>query len=300
MDIFLTSRTARIGIVCLTFFTIVFASDQNAGELESKSVEDPVSARGLNHYEPGQGLTEEAVGYANQLLLPENYQLIPAWKPIASDDSTSEGNPVQVYSVSSGNDDILVPAAVPKGCRCIFVNTKSLITWSGKNYSGEGRLELNAAYLLAFMLLHEVGHIDQDTSAVKFANGKMSQLNIAPSLAKEKEEEADKFAAELVRSRSRNTEVSDASLTANWIAYEISKMSWNMQVYRTIDEFGSSVTGNPSVYFDSSYSHPNLAWRILRSNHLIQQTEDTADLLRTFEAIRYRETDTSPIYRRAN
>jgi hypothetical protein len=155
-------------------------------------------------------------------------------------------------------------------------------------------LQLDRFHLLTFMLLHEVGHIIQGSAAGEFSNGEVSQVNIDPSLAKANEEEADEFAAGLVRQYARQSSVSDASLAANWVAVELAKLSWNMQAYRTLDEFGAATTGKPSIFFDQTYSHPNLAWRMLRSNYLIQQNPETKQLLEA----RRRGAAPRPLYQR--
>jgi hypothetical protein len=134
------------------------------------------------------------------------------------------------------------------------------------------------------MLLHEVGHISNGNAAAEFIDGELSQLNLEPSLAKANEEGADEFATNLIRLYLNQT--SPVSLTANWVATELTKLSWNMKAYRTLDEFGAGATGKPSVFFDQTYSHPNLVWRVLRSNYLIQQSPETTQLLDAFEAAR--------------
>jgi len=149
-------------------------------------------------------------------------------------------------------------------------------------------MSLEPKYILTFMLLHEVGHLNKRTSGADFANGSLSQLNIDPSLAKADEEDADEFAAGVVRDWSTKEPASTTSLEANFVAIELTKLSWNMQAYRTLDEFGAFATGKPSVYFDQNLTHPNLAWRILRSNYLIQQSPETRQLLQSFEEARQR------------
>ena len=136
------------------------------------------------------------------------------------------------------------------------------------------------------MLLHEIGHIHHGTAAGEFVNGALSQLNIEPSIAKEREKEADDYAAALIRQLRDQT--SSASLAANWISIEISKLCWNMQAYRSLDEFGAAAIGKPAVFFDQNYSHPNLAWRMLRSNDLIQRTDESGRLLKAFEEAQQR------------
>jgi hypothetical protein len=159
-------------------------------------------------------------------------------------------------------------------------------------------MALDHGYILAFMLLHEVGHIAHGHAAAEFSKGALSQLNIDPSLAKAREEEADEFASVLIRDLSRSSPATNTSMTANLVAMELLKISWNMQAYRTLDEFAASATGKPSVFFDRSYSHPNLAWRILRSNYKIQESEQAKDLLDAFETARQKGVNPAILYPR--
>lgn len=193
---------------------------------------------------------------------------------------------VSVYLVASRSNVSGAIAAVPSGCRCIFVNPSLLATWVASHSHNVGQLELDRGQLLTFMLLHEVGHIHHGTAAGDFVNGELSQLNNEPSIAKEREKEADDFAAALIRQLRDQT--SSGSLAANWISIEISKLCWNMQAHRSLDEFGATAIGEPAVFFDQNYSHPNLAWRMLRSNDLIQRTDESGRLLKAFEEAQQR------------
>ena len=161
---------------------------------------------------------------------------------------------------------------------------------------GSGRFELDASYILVFILLHEVGHIADGSPSGEFTDGALSQLNIEPSRAKASEEKADEFASDLIRKHARPG--SAGFLDASFASMELSKLSWNMQAYRSLDKFGSTSLGTPSVFFDQGYSHPNLEWRVLRTNHLIQQTPESKKLLDAFEAARQRGTTQGPLYRK--
>jgi hypothetical protein len=173
-----------------------------------------------------------------------------------------------------------------------------LATWVANNSSGVGRMKLDRGYFLTYILLHEAGHIMKGTSAVAFENGQLSQLNVSPSKSKANEEDADEFAAALLRQYSRRTPATNASLEANSVVNELAILGWNMQVYLSVDEFGAIVTGKPGVFFDNGYSHPNLAWRILRTNNLIQRSEETQRLLDVFEEARQRGLSPQPWYER--
>jgi hypothetical protein len=71
-----------------------------------------------------------------------------------------------------------------------------------------------------------------------------------------------------------------------------------MQAFRTIDEFGAFAVGKPSVFFDNGFTHPNLAWRILRVNDRIQQTDETRSLLKAFEDARELGATSQPLNQR--
>ncbi|WP_158290130.1 hypothetical protein [Ramlibacter sp. WS9] len=159
-------------------------------------------------------------------------------------------------------------------------------------------MELDASHFLVFVLLHEVGHLRSGTTGAIYRDGAMSQLNVEPSRAKAAEEDADEFAADVLARRARQPIANDDSISANWVLIELTKLSWNMQAFRTLDEFGAFSVGKPSVFFDDGYSHPNLAWRILRVNDRIHGSRDTRDLLEAFEEARRRGADPQPLYRK--
>lgn len=253
---------------------------------------DVVIERGLRHTDFDQVTVATAVERTNQLLMDTGIRLLPSW--LEPTDQAPALNTVPVYLVATRESDASTPAAVPKGCRCVFVNPAVLATWVANNSLGPGRMTLDRGYFLTFVLLHEVGHILKGTPAVAFENGQLSQLNVAPSKAKANEEDADEFAAALLHQYSRRTPANNASLEANLVVNELAKLSWNMQAYRTLDEFGAFAMGKPGVFFDNGYSHPNLAWRILRTNNLIERSEVTQQLLDVFEEARQRGPSSPP------
>lgn len=259
----------------------------------SSPVVDPVISRGLKHSTEGRTLLEAAVASTNLMTNGRGPKLEPSW--VRGDDGAQSA---LVYLVEAPFGATSTPAVVPRGCTCVFVDLRVFNDWLRGHSTGTGRLSLEPKYLLTYMLLHEVGHLAKKTSGAEFNNGDLSQLNIDPSLAKAGEEDADEFAAGLVRERSRSVPASTTSLEANWVAIELSKLSWNMQAYRTLDEFGAFATGKPTVFFDQNLTHPNLAWRVLRSNYLIQQSKETKELLDAFEEARQRGANPQPLYRR--
>lgn len=259
---------------------------------------DAVIERGLRHTKLDQAIAAAAIDRSNQFLVNAGFQFAPSWR--IPNPQTSTSNVVPVYLVESEETEAWTPAAVPKGCRCVFVNPAVLATWVKNNSTGPGRMMLDHGYFLTFILLHEAGHISKGSPAAVFKDGRLSQLNIAPSRAKANEEDADEFAAVLLRRYAQMKPASNISLDANRVVNELTKLSWNMQAYRTIEEFSAFSVGVPDVFFDNSYSHPNLAWRILRTNNLIERSDATRQLLEAFEAARERASTAAPLYNHDN
>lgn len=259
-------------------------------------IKDVVILRGLRHTSQDQQISTKVIERANLFLKDRNIRLSPSWNNARK--YSPQENVVLVYLVEAQDEDMTTPALVPEDCRCIFVNPKVLASWTANNSKGIGRMSIDRGYFLTYVLLHEAGHITKHTPSGAFEEGVLNQLNIDPTKAKANEEDADEFAADLLRKFSRQTPANNTSLEANWVVNELSKLSWNMQAFRTLDEFGAFAVGKPGVYFDTGYSHPNLAWRILRVNNLIQHTEATQTLLNSFEEARQRGANPEPLYQR--
>lgn len=149
---------------------------------------DVVIERGLRHTDLDQAMVATAVERTNRLLVDTEIRLAASW--LESTNQSVAINAVPVYLVATGEGNASTPAAVPKGCRCIFVNPATLATWVINNSLGPGRMTLDRNYFLTFVLLHEAGHISKGTPAAAFENGRLSQLNVAPSKAKANEEDA--------------------------------------------------------------------------------------------------------------
>lgn len=75
----------------------------------------------------------------------------------------------------------------------------------------------------------------------------------------------------------------DAGLVAAQIAMTLSQVSWNLGAHRLLDDFGGTALKKRSLFWDFGLSHPNLEWRILNVNHMINPTEATTQLLHDFE-----------------
>ncbi len=254
-----------------------------------------VTQRGLEHTAQDRPLVATSIARVNRLLAGRAIRLAPAWEPLPQPSNGIASYPVYLIRTPDGKGT--TPAAVPKGCQCVFVDPAFLESWAEFNSQGNGRLTIDRKYFLDFVLLHEAGHIANGTAAGRFENGGWSPFNIDPSKDKTAEIGADDFAATILKDASQHTSANNDSIQANWVVNELVKASWNMQAYRTLDEFGAFAIGKRSVFFDNGYTHPNMAWRILRVNHAIQQSEATSSLLKAFEEARERGEKSEPLYK---
>ena len=255
--------------------------------------DDPVVQKGLQHTEQGRDLAAKAIGIANQLLANQGAGLTlrRSWQP---KQSTAGAEAVPVYLVSAPKAASTTPAAAPKSCRCVFVNPAVFQAFMDAQTTGPGRMKLDENYVLTFMLLHEVGHLKKRSSATDFENGELAQLNTSASLDKKSEKEADQFAAEAIRAGLKKGGM--LGIEAAWVSQALVILSWNMQAYISLDNFGATAVGAPAVFFDKNLSHPNLIWRVLSVNHLIQLTDTDKKLLESFEAARDRCANPEPLY----
>lgn len=269
-----------LGLLALTFSLASAKTTSN----------DPVLQKGLQHTEEGKDLVSKTIEIANVLLANQGtvLELTGVNQPTAGKEA------VPIYLVSAPNAAWSTPAAAPKNCQCVFVNPEVFQAFMDAQTTGPGRMQLDAKYVLTFMLLHEVGHIAKRSSATDFENGDLVQLNTSDSLAKVAERDADRFAADVIRAGLKQG--ANPGIEAGWVANALVLLSWNMQAFISLDNFGSTAVAAPTVFFDKNLSHPNLIWRVLSVNYLIDPTEVSKKLLDSFEATRKQGANPEPLY----
>jgi hypothetical protein len=107
----------------------------------SGNSEDAVLARGLQHTSQDRETVARAIELTNLFLTETNIRLLPSW--LTTGNNEPLGGAVPVYLVSARDGAKAIPAAVPKGCRCIFVNPKLLSDWVVNNSTGSGRMSID-------------------------------------------------------------------------------------------------------------------------------------------------------------
>jgi hypothetical protein len=242
---------------------------------------------GLLETTNGRELAEKGVKLANSLLGPEaKMALRTSW----TEEKPGERHQVAtVYLVNAAGAPPLYMVVVPSDCSCIFVQPQRYSAWVVQHSTAlNSMLPVSPENVLAFMLLHEMGHISNGDRGefVESRSENGSELS-----AKEREERADSFAVAQLMAAAKRAKDTDVWLNAMRVEMDLASLSWNAQVLRQHDYFGSIVLATPEAFADAGYTHPNFELRILTVNDQISHTATSHMLLEKFLASRNRKND---------
>jgi hypothetical protein len=175
-------------------------------------------------------------------------------------------------------------------CHCVVAQVGAVTRWL-KLHTGQGEelLDMDTHDLLAYMLLHEIGHIVHGDSPEGVEPGATQNhkagFNFEATVQKNREVAADRYAAGLIAAAMADRGT-DRGIAATKIALTLSQLSWNLAGHRLLDNFGGTGLHQPVLFRDAGLSHPNLEWRILSVNDAISSTEASHKLLTDFESAR--------------
>ena len=172
---------------------------------------------------------------------------------------------------------------VPKECKqCIFLQSSVFHDWL-KDHSDPKSvsLKLDDNMVLAFFLLHELGHIHQGEASEAIGTNGIS-YNISDTHQKALERAADEYAASKIREAANKRGTSRAT-TAMQVEMALTNLSWNLASNRLLNHFGGTSLNSPNLFWDNGYTHPNIELRILTVNDLIDKTEDSHKLIEDFK-----------------
>jgi hypothetical protein len=230
----------------------------------------------------------EAVQMANVVLGPKSTKFAAGWS------GAGDRKVILVYAATPmglGKNEVVT--SFPQ-CQCVVVQVGRMQEWlklqSGSN---SAQLSIETKTLLAYMLLHEMGHITHGDIVSSEGDGQgastsLSKYNLDPTAQKAKEVDADQFAAKSIAD-GMHEKGTDRGLAATELAVTLAKLSWNLNAHRGLDNFAPNILGEPSVFYDAGLSHPNLEWRILSVNAAIDGSPTSAALLHDFEERRQPE-----------
>lgn len=245
---------------------------------------DP-AALGLSEAPTEHVLVGAAIEKAAIILGPDaKIILYPGWR--------GRERGVAVYTVTSDSLAASEVIGTFDECGCILLSNARLEAWLlGEMGTGIGRLDVDRTALLAYMLLHEAGHVAQGKTpcGLVIGDGAASaagdaRINMADTAQKACERAADRFASDAVRGALERK--GSTGIAAAQVAVALSELAFNLQAKRMLDRFGENVVRSPSLFRDLGLSHPNLEWRILSANAMITPNPTSEELLQAFETAR--------------
>ena len=224
----------------------------------------------------------EAIDLANTLLLKTNVGQLYLEGTSRPREKTAQAIPVRL--VDGGTNFII---AVPRDTRLIVVGDSSITnvpTVFTRSFTNGLAIDTNA--LLALCLLHESGHLRFEHHKKALGGTHSYHLNIEQTASKKAEEEADTFAAQVMKTAFASTGDIAATISSGRLQMAASSISWNLQGWRSINNFGATALRRAYVLADTGFSHPNIELRFLRINHLLNPTAASEKLLRDFDKFR--------------
>lgn len=234
-------------------------------------------AFGLTDAPRDRTLVKKVVETANEVLGAGALQFRIGWGPIRP-------ATVPVYAVGDDGMGRLEIMTTYDECRCVVVQAGALAAWLAESHGKrEALVTIEPDDVLAYMLLHEMGHIRNGDHGAWDAPASSAPVpNLAATRDKDAEVAADRFAAVAVKTAQAVS--STRAVTASMLAVAIATLSWNLQAHRALDDFGGTTLRKRQLFWDKGLTHPNLEWRILVVNDLIENTARTHQLVLDFEA----------------
>lgn len=272
---FVVAATAH---VCFAFVTLALGSD-----FASAQATDPVEALGYRQSSEGRSLVQTALKSANAVLSSSSsFRLMSSWSLKGGEGRSPDD--ILVFNVATTAKPFVIQVPF-RSCHCIFVQEEAFRK-SVDRYAGNSKKtsEIDPSELLAFMLLHEVGH--QESGHPGFMDQESPDLNFDDNEIKARERAADEFAAKALVTASKDSGRVDAFLAAMKLEMALSKVSFHLTGIRVVDHFGGSTLCSKDLFADKGVSHPNFELRILKVNDIISGTTTSRQLVTDFEKCR--------------
>ncbi len=266
---------------CRVALTIVFLTVLGCRNFSASSPAQEAERFGITDSPGDHPIVGRAVATTSTVLGTQSTVRISAgW---TENNSKASFNVYAAMPTGFGQNEIM---ASYEECACIVVQKAALSGWL-KTHLGTNDvlLGMDTQNLLAYMLLHEAGHISEwnktQTASRKDSASQVSQ--------KAMEIAADEFAGNAI-ARALDAKGSERGVAAAKLAMTLSQLSWNLSAHRLLDNFGGTILNKPSLFGDSGLSHPNLEWRILSVNAAITKSEAARQILDDFERRRNGDT----------
>ncbi|MER9758277.1 hypothetical protein NKJ46_34010 [Mesorhizobium sp. M0166] len=265
---------------------LLFALLSLAGCTADKASENSAERLGLQETTYGRQLIEDSAAKANNILgFRDTHRFVGSWQLTSPSESKTEFVPV--YLISPESVSAVYSIMVPNNCGCVFIQPKALEAWIARySTSVPHMLSVTPSDIVAFMLLHELGHVEHSDPGEFEAAKDPNSLNLDETEQKTREEQADNFALDLLTAASTDMDSLDGWLEAQSMQLALANLSWNLSAIRLLDNFGASVLCSRAVFQDAGYSHPNFELRMLYANDRLTKSPESHQLFASFEACR--------------
>jgi len=142
-------------------------------------------------------------------------------------------------------------------CNCVVAQVGRITEWlKEQTGTGSGLLTIDLRDVLAYMLLHEAGHIAHGDMNAGFDDGSGGgEFNLDATAQKDREIAADRFAADAIASGIKE-KGTDRSLAAARLSVVLAQLSWNLAEHRLLDNFGGTEANLSSLFQDAGYRTP--------------------------------------------
>lgn len=252
-----------------------------AGRKDDLNKQNPVQRLGLIETALGRPIADQAINSANAVLgARTRAKLRGSWQ-------SAQENDIIVYLIGSTAVPSVYSVMVPNACRCVFVQPTAFDHWMKDHTEALPQMKaVESGTVLAFMLLHEVGHIVHGDPGQFEDTGESVAPNTDITEQKKRESKADSFAVEQLVAALDDRKAIEGWLAAMRIELALSDLSWNMATLRFLNHFGATSLCSRAVFSDAGYTHPNFELRLLTANDMLIQTPVSKQLVEDFMGCR--------------
>ncbi|KAF7788157.1 hypothetical protein PRUB_a2751 [Pseudoalteromonas rubra] len=239
---------------------------------------DPVEYYGLELTREERSLIELSIDKLNQLIPPQKQLNLYLF------DTQLQADGVAILWVNDTNlahspTDMMF---VLSGCACVVIQPQVFLQWLDTQAAGTA--QRRGSEILSYFILHELGHLDRG-HAGRAASVDTDYYNRDENVQKHREQDADNFASELLKSHLGEGGSWQRRQIAMDIQLALGFLSFDLQGKRIIDNFACSALNAPCAFHDMGDTHPNLELRLLRANCNLDDAY--CDLLRDYEERRH-------------
>jgi len=224
---------------------------------------------------------EKAIAHVNRLVDDDALKLAL----LNTDETILESSElIPVSSVDFSRSDGVI-AQVPVGCREIVIGGNEFNEAVVQAIESEAALSTNQHQMLVILLLHELGHVAAGHYGkfVSIDNGEPI-VNQENNVDKVQEQIADQFIVEQLRPQQLLAESCEMDFDHFFLILFLSQLSFEIAGEASIRWFGLRPLNGTEIFWDHSFTHENLEYRLLKINHAIAQSDLSAQLLADFEA----------------